>query len=113
MSLRHWPVRALRMMRFIGFYVRNLVSANLQVARTVTTGRPPIRPAVIRYPLSIRSDGAIALFANLISLTPGTLTLDVDEDGQALWVHGLHVSSPDDLRAHLRDLERRLEEALS
>lgn len=113
MSLREAPGRAWRLVRFVAFYIHNLVSANLLVARSVLLGRPSIRPAVVRYAMSVRSDLQVTLLANLISLTPGTLTLDVDEEAHALWVHALHVTSADDLRRHLADLERRLQEALS
>lgn len=113
MRLREIPGRAWRLTGFVAFYVRNLVSANLLVARSVLLGRPAIRPAVVRYPMSVRSHLQVTLLANLISLTPGTLTLDIDEEAHALWVHALHVASADDLRRHIADLERRLQEALS
>lgn len=113
MRFRRAAGRAVRVVRFLGYYVRELVAANVLVARTVVWGRPPIHPAVVRYTLSVRSDLRVTLFANLISLTPGVLTLDVDEDAHVLWVHALHVTSPDDLRQHLAELERRFEEAFS
>lgn len=111
MRMRDLPGRVLRLVRFAGFYVRNLVSANLLVARSVVSGHPEIRPAVVGFPMSVRSDLEVTLLANLISLTPGTLTLDIDGERHILWVHALHVTSADDLRRHLADLERRLQEA--
>lgn len=113
MTVRAWFSRSVRVTRFVGFYLRELVFANLLVARSVISGVPPIRPAVVRYPMSLRSDLGVTLLANLISLTPGTLTLDVNEDDHVLWVHGLHVESADDLRQHLAGLEHRLQDALS
>lgn len=113
MTVARWPARAARLVRFAAFYVRNLIRANLMVARSVLTGRPPIRPAVVRYTMSVRSDVEVTLLANLISLTPGTLTLDIDEEAHVLWVHGLHVTAADDLRRHLSHLEHRLRQALA
>lgn len=112
MTLRDLPGRVWRLVRFAGFYLHNLVSANLLVARSVVSGRPEIRPAVVGYPMTVRSDLEMTLLANLISLTPGTLTLDIDGDQHILWVHALHVTSADDLRRHIADLEGRLREAL-
>ncbi len=101
-------VRTGRLLRFAGFYLWNIVAANLLIAREVATPRSGTRPAIVRIPIQARSDLEVTMLANLISLTPGTLTLDVSEDRSAIYVHALHVSSPDDLRAHISELEQRL-----
>ncbi|HEX2028409.1 MAG TPA: Na+/H+ antiporter subunit E [Nitriliruptorales bacterium] len=97
-----------RVIVLVAYYVRNLVAGNLQVAREVMTPEHRIQPAIVRFPLRIRSDLGVVVMANMISFTPGTLTVDVADDLSALYVHGMHVSSADDLRGHLRALEDRL-----
>lgn len=52
-----------------------------------------LRPAIIAFPLSVRSDAEITLLANLITLTPGTLSVDVSDDRSLLYVHVLTLSS--------------------
>lgn len=57
-----------------------ILKANLTVARIVLTPRMPISPCVIRVPATQHSEGARVLFANSITLTPGTISMDVGED---------------------------------
>lgn len=103
-----WTVVLVRTIRFIPFFFWELILANAEVALEVATPRHRMEPGIIKVPLQARSDLEITLFANLISLTPGTLTLGVADDRGALFVHGLHVKSPDRFRARLAELERRL-----
>lgn len=100
--------RTWRLAGFVGFYARNLGAANLLVAREVLTGRPGIRPAIVRHRLQVDSEIAIVSVANLISLTPGTLTLDFDDEESAVYVHAMYAGSIEELRADLVELERRL-----
>ena len=64
-------------------------------------------------PLDAKSDGEIFLVADLISLTPGSLSLDVSPDGKTLYVHAMFVDDPEALRRDLKQgMERRVIEAL-
>jgi multicomponent Na+:H+ antiporter subunit E len=64
----------------VGFFVKELVVSNIRVAAEVLTPGYSMRAGILAVPLSVRSDAGITLFANLISLTPGTLSLDVSEE---------------------------------
>lgn len=103
--------RPVAVARLAGYYVTTLVRANLQVAWQVIRGPAGIRPAILRLPLEVDRAWLVVTLANLISLTPGTLTLDLDRDGRTLFVHVLRVTDVDRTRAQLRALERRLLEA--
>jgi multicomponent Na+:H+ antiporter subunit E len=80
-------VRLGRVLRFSGHYLAELVRSGVRVARDVLSPGTRARPGIVRLPLDTRSDFEIALVANLISLTPGTLSVDVEEDRTALLVH--------------------------
>ena len=84
--------------RFALFFAGDLVRASLQVARLVVAGRP-LRPAVVAVRVRGASDGLLTLMANAISLTPGTLTLEVDRPQSTLYVHVIDVGSGDDVLA--------------
>ena len=72
-----------------------------------------MRPGVIGIPLDAETDLEITMLANVISLTPGTLSLDVSEDRKTLYIHAMYVENPDDLRTEIKDgLEKRLLELL-
>lgn len=78
------------------FTISALVVANLRVAYYTVTPLRPLRPAILRVPLEENmSDTEITLLSLLITLTPGTLTLDVAPDRTAIFVHFMHVDNPD------------------
>lgn len=95
---------------FVGWFAKELAAANLQVAWAVIAPRGRVREAIVRVPLRTRSAAIQTLVADAVTLTPGTLTLDVvsDEDGAAtMYVHVLSLESADATRAEVADLEAR------
>jgi multicomponent Na+:H+ antiporter subunit E len=88
--------------RLAGFFLWELVVSCLQVAHDVLTPTHHSRPGVIALPLDATTAVEITAVANLITLTPGTMTLDVSEDRRTLWVHAMFVDDPDELRAALK-----------
>jgi multicomponent Na+:H+ antiporter subunit E len=102
-------VRLTRLPGFLLFFLRELVVANLKVAAAVIAPSGRLRPAIVAIPLALDRDAEVALLADLITLTPGSLSLDVSPDGRTLYVHAMAVTSPDDLRREIRDgFERRI-----
>lgn len=100
-------VRPLALLRLAGFFLVDLVLSSLQVARIVLSPRRPLRQAVIAVPVPGASDSLLTLLANAVSLTPGTLTLEVDRPRSTLYVHVLDVG--DDVeraRADVLGIER-------
>jgi multicomponent Na+:H+ antiporter subunit E len=93
---------------FIGFFTWELILANMWVAWEIITPRFHMRPGIIRVPIRAETDVEIMLLANLISFTPGTLSLEVDDDRTALYVHGLNVSTPERFREQIAELEDHL-----
>ncbi|MBB3142982.1 Na+/H+ antiporter subunit E [Halomonas organivorans] len=96
-----------RWLAFAGFFLRQLLLANLRVAYDIVTPPWYMRPGVIAMPLRARSDFEIAFVANLISLTPGTLSLDVSDDRRVLYIHAMFLDDEPALRRGLAELERR------
>jgi multicomponent Na+:H+ antiporter subunit E len=98
---------------FVIFFIWELTLANLRVAYDVLTPRHHMRPAIIGIPLDARTDAEITLLANLISLTPGTLSLDVSNDRRTLYLHAMYVEDVEKLRRQIKnDYERRVLELL-
>ncbi|NDJ76348.1 MAG: Na+/H+ antiporter subunit E [Chloroflexi bacterium] len=95
------------------FFLWELVKANLRMMAIVLSPRPDIRPAVVAIPLDARSNIEITLLANLITLTPGTLYLDVSQDRCVMYVHTMHVADLDAFRESIKaGFERRVMEVL-
>jgi multicomponent Na+:H+ antiporter subunit E len=102
-----------KLIGFIFFFLYELVKANIQVAYDVITPRYYMNPGIIRIPLDAKSDLEITLLANLITLTPGTLSLDVSDDRKVLYVHAMYVNDKDEFIHEIKNgFERRLLEIL-
>ena len=98
---------------FLGYFAGQLVLSALRVAWDVATPDYNMRPAILAIPLDARTDAEITLLANLITLTPGTLSLDVSEDRSTLYVHAMYVSDPERLKREIKTgFERRVLELL-
>lgn len=93
-----------------GFTCYELMLANLRVARYTVSRLRTLRPAVLRVPLEPDlTDTEITLLASLITLTPGTLTLDVSRDRSAMFVHFMHVEDDAQAIAAVKNgFERRI-----
>ncbi len=95
------------------FLLYELVLSAVRVAMVVL--RPDIdkviRPAIVRVPLTVKSDAEITLLANMITLTPGTLSMDVSDDRRFLLVHALVAPDREALIADIAGgFERRIKE---
>ena len=113
MGPSHYFQRLPIALRFAGFFVWQLILSNLRVAYDVITPRLYMRPGIVAVPLDAKTDQEITLLANLITLTPGTLSLDVSEDRRTLYVHAMFVDTPDNVRDSIKNgFERRLLELI-
>ena len=98
---------------FVFYFLKELIIANLKVAFDIVTPKDYMEPGIIAVPLDVRTNIEITLFANLVTLTPGTLSLDVSPDRKILYVHALYVKDADRFRDELKNgLEKRLIEVL-
>jgi multicomponent Na+:H+ antiporter subunit E len=94
-------------------FIYELFASAVAVARLVV--RPDLnrslRPVIVAFPLSLTRDAEITLLANLITLTPGTLSVDVSRDRKHLLIHALNCSDPDALvRSIAAGFERQVRE---
>ncbi len=93
----------------------DIVVANVQVAWIVlTVPNPKMKPAWIVIPLELRQPEAITMLAGTITLTPGTVSADLSDEGHSLLVHVLHTDDPDAVRDDIKNrYESRLQEIFS
>ena len=88
--------------------------SSLRVAYDVLTPTLHMRPAIVAIPLDAETDLQITILANFITLTPGTLSLDVSPDRKTLYVHAMYVDDVDAFRREIKEeLERRVIEVFS
>ena len=106
-ALKGYPARIPRILRFLGFFIKELVQANLRVGFDILTPPWHMQPGVIAMPLEARTELEITMVANLISLTPGTLSLDVSDDRRVLYIHAMFLDDEEELRRNLKEMESR------
>ncbi|MFT5743795.1 MAG: multicomponent K+:H+ antiporter subunit E [Paracoccaceae bacterium] len=90
----------------------DIVVANIEVAWIVLTKpNSKLRPAWVVVPLDLIQPEAITVLAGTITLTPGTVSADLSNDGHSLLVHALHTDDPDGVARDIKQrYERRLKE---
>lgn len=94
-----------------GFFLKELTISSIKVAYDIMSRKNHMQPAVIALPLDAASDLEITLLANLITLTPGTLSIDISDDRKTLYVHDIYTREPDieQKKKELKDgFERRV-----
>jgi multicomponent Na+:H+ antiporter subunit E len=111
----HYLLKIAQVLELFLFVLWELLLANLRVAYDVLTPGYRMRPGVVGIPLDARTDAEITLLANLITLTPGTLSLDVSSDRRVLYIHVMYIDNDDldEVRRKIKSgFERRVLEVL-
>ncbi|MFC7334333.1 Na+/H+ antiporter subunit E [Rhodocista pekingensis] len=94
---------------FFFWFLKELWLSSIRVAKAVLSPGIGARPGVIAMPLDARTDAEITLVACCITLTPGTLSLDVSPDRRTLYIHAMFVDDPERLKQETKDtMERRI-----
>lgn len=95
-------------------FMRDLVISNFQVAKEILSREPLLGRAILRIPLDPDTDCELSTLGNMVTLTPGTLTLHVARDRSALYIHSL-LATPENeanVRQSIKDLEAKVREAV-
>ncbi len=101
--------RLMQALALIAYFLWELVLSNLRVAADVLRPTLRLRPGVVGIPLDARTDVEIVLLANLITVTPGSLSLDVSADRQTLYLHVMRFDDPETVRRKVKEgFERRI-----
>jgi multicomponent Na+:H+ antiporter subunit E len=101
--------RVPKVLLLVGHFLADLVLSNFRVLWDVVTPSHISRPGIVGVPLDVESEMEILLLANLISLTPGTLSIDLAEDRSVLYIHVMFLDDPDRARREIKEgLERRI-----
>ena len=104
--------RVPKIIGFVFYFLYEMIVANLQVAYDVITPKYFFKPGIVRFPLEATTDFEINLISMFISLTPGTILLDVSEDKKSIFIHVMYLDSKEKFIARMRYSERRILEIL-
>jgi multicomponent Na+:H+ antiporter subunit E len=95
--------------RFVRHYLYEIVVANMQLARDLLRREMPFVPGIVRYQTTGLTPAEVTVLANMISLTPGTLSMDTDETGTILYIHSVYAHDRDELTASFDKLASLIE----
>jgi multicomponent Na+:H+ antiporter subunit E len=99
---------------FLAYYAWELLKSNAVILYEILTPGLDMRPGVIGIPIRAKTDLEITILANLITMTPGTLSLDISPDRRTLYIHAMYIHDPEALRKDIQEnLERRVLELLA
>lgn len=87
-------LRPLKMLSLLALFIKELALSAWKVAVLVASPKMVLKPGIFAFPLTVDRDFEITLLANLITLTPGTLSVDVSDDRRVLYVHAIDCSDP-------------------
>ena len=98
---------------FLVWFLGQLVSSSLRVAWLIVkpSGPDEMEPGIVATPIRGISDQITSMVANAITLTPGTLTVEVSREPSVIYVHCIESQAPDEIREQVLDLEHRMVEA--
>lgn len=96
--LRIWHIA-----EFFVFYLRELIVANCLVAYDALTPTLQAKPAILGIRTKAETDLELLLLANLITMTPGTITLDISTDRKVIYIHAMFADDPEKLRREIQE----------
>ena len=94
---------------FIVFLAWKLILSNISTVKESLYAKSKLEPAIVKVPLALTDEFLIATFANLVSLTPGTMVMDISDDKKVMYVHVMHL---DDKEKFVREVKEEFENKL-
>ena len=93
---------------FIIFYLSKLIEANLIIAYDILTPQLSINPGFIKVPLTLKSNFGMLLFSNLLSMTPGSLSIDIADDKKTMLVHVLYQTTEEKMLKEFEGMQDKI-----
>ena len=93
---------------FIIFYLSKLIEANLIIAYDILTPKLNINPSFIKVPLTLESNFGMLLFSNLLSMTPGSLSIDITDDKKTILVHVLYQTTEEKMLKEFKGMQDKI-----
>lgn len=90
-------------------FIKELIISNIDIVKLVYKPRLHVEPGIFAFPTELEKDWEIALLANLITLTPGTLSVAVSQDHSTIYVHAMHI---DTVEESINSIKNTFEKAI-
>ncbi|CAM2011025.1 Na+/H+ antiporter subunit E [Acanthopleuribacter pedis] len=90
------------------FYTIEIIKSNWKVAKDVVTAKHYMKPAIIAHPLTLEREWEVYVFASLVTMTPGTIALDLSDDLKTLYLHVMYVEEIAKVEQEIKKLEDKI-----
>lgn len=107
-TTRFYLHKVVAVLLLLGVFIRELLIANFDVFKTITRPKLELKPGIFTYDTELKSDWQITLLSCLITLTPGTLVLDISSDNKTLFIHALNISEIPEMQTSIKNSFERL-----
>lgn len=94
--------RIFAVFRLAYIFMVELILSNIDVLKVILKPRLDIRPGIFAFPTVLEKDWEITILANLITLTPGTLVVDISDDNKTLYIHAMDINDADESIQHIK-----------
>jgi len=112
--MMHWIHFIYRLPAFALFYSKEVILASFRVTWEILRSRYSMKPGIVAVPLDVKRELEILLLVNVITMTPGMLSLDLSMDRRCLYVHAIFVEDPEELVNYIKnDIEKRITKLFS
>ncbi len=94
--------------RYLGFFIWSVIEGNFDVAYRALHPRLPVYPGILAVNIQGRSELEVTMMANTITLTPGTLTMEVDMEKGLMFIHTINARELEEVRGDIKEVERHV-----
>ncbi|MCL6261089.1 Na+/H+ antiporter subunit E [Aquiflexum sp. TKW24L] len=98
-----------KLIGFLLFLLWEIIKANFQSMRESFLPKSKLEPAIVKFPLDAKSDLEISFLANIVSITPGTLIMDVSDDKKVIYIHVMNMSDKEEF---IKEIKQKFEKPL-
>ena len=106
---RFYLLRVYSIISLFLLFIKELVLSNIAVLKLVLSPKMNIRPGIFALPTELKKDWEILLLSNLITLTPGTLVVDISKDNKTIYVHAIDI---EDIEESVKSIKDSFEKAI-
>ncbi|MEI3606885.1 Na+/H+ antiporter subunit E [Pseudogracilibacillus sp. SE30717A] len=106
---RYYLAPIYKMIVLFLIFIRELILSNIDIVKIVYKRKPDVEPGIFALPIDVKKNWEITLLANLITLTPGTLSVAISDDQSKIFIHAMHI---DDIQESINDIKNTFEKAI-
>lgn len=107
---RFYLMRVFAVLRLLTIFLKELVLSNISVLKVILKPKLDIKPGIFALTTDLEKEWEITIFANLITLTPGTLVIDISDDNKTLYIHAMDLS--DGIEETIKGIKGTFENAI-